>query len=517
MDPDKDTQKGKKDGDTATGGETTGLSISQVFVQDLEGKTHILPFNPLDSIANNLLSHSSQLQLPPLQELYILSGRYILKTEEAAKENGLHHEPHLRVMLRYRGGMKGSPKSPPQGAPGAKGKGTRSPGGEGRQMGGSHGNEDNINHTPPQRGGRGRGRGSRAIEHKRPTVVHTGTQETMDDNELSASLKAIQETHRNMMIQHCRQSWEESDMTIGYGPPPTAAPPLTHRSAGPTKQNETAPHALPTPPTSTTTARKLKMEGPQLDITPAKERDPVKSKADVEGGTDYNSHAQEPTQGRDTGKANDRQQIHANPIDPTAGTSKQGAKKGGKYIKSRDSETIAPPPQAEAYIGNTSSEQIGSLSNHKRANTPYRPDDAPTNGNTEPTARDERNSHIKTVDTSNPLHQAETDLTEPPSGHEGLCPHGRTGKSERPGKKAGRKDSGWAPKQHPPQPCLRDRIADNGTEPPQTHPTTQKDEREQLLGPTAREHDLILSQKSQELQTSPTLRSSGQTCGERSN
>jgi len=176
------------------------------------------------------------------------------------------------------------------------------------------------------------------------------------------------------------------------------------------------------------------MESPQLDITLAKERDPVKSKADVEGGMDHNSHAQEPTQGRDKGKANDRQQIHANPIDPTVGTSKQGAKKGGKYIMSRDLETTGPPPQAEAYIGNKSSEQMGSQSNHKRANTPYRPDDAPTNGDTEPTARDEINSHITTVDTLNPLHQAETKMTESSSGHEGLCPHGRTGKSERPGK-----------------------------------------------------------------------------------
>jgi len=165
----------------------------------------------------------------------------------------------------------------------------------------------------------------------------------MDENELSASLKAIQETHRNMMIQHCRQSWEESETTIGYGPPPTAAPQLTHRSVGPTKQNETAPRALPTPSTRTTTAHKLKMESPQLDITPAKERDPVKSKAVVEGGTDYNAHAQVPTQGREKGKANERQQIHANPMDPTAGTPTQGAKKGGKYKKSRDSRPLVPP------------------------------------------------------------------------------------------------------------------------------------------------------------------------------
>jgi len=343
--------------------------------------------------------------------------------------------------------MKGSSKSPPQGAPGGKGRGTRSPGGEGRQMGGSHVNEDDINHTPPQRGGRGRGRENRATEHKRPTVVHTGTQETMDDNELSASLKAIQETHRNMMIQHCRQSWEESDTTIGYGPPPTAAPQLTRRSVGPTKQNETAPRALPTPSTRTTTARKLKMESPQLDITQAKEWDPIKSKVVVEGGTDYNPHAQVPTQGREEGKANERQQIHANPMDPTAGTPTQGAKKGGKYKKSRDSETTGPPPQAEAYIGNTSSEQTGSQPHHKRANTTYRPNDTPTNGDTEPPARDEINSPVKTVDTLNPLHQAETELMEPLSGHEDLCPHERPGKSERLDKKAGR-DSGCAPKQH---------------------------------------------------------------------
>jgi len=247
VDQDKDTQRGAKDKDTAVEGRTTGLSLLQAFVQDLKGKTHILPFNPLDSIAKNLLSHSSQLHLPPLRELYILSGRHILKAEDTAIENGLHHEPHLRRMLRCRGGMRGSSKSPPQGAPGGKGRGTRSPGGEGRQMGGSQANEDSINHTPPQRGGRGRGRGYRVTEHKRPTLVQTGAQETMDDNERSASLKAI----HNMMIQHCRQSWEESESTIGYGPPPTAALLLTHQGEGPAKQSETPPLELPTHTTRT--------------------------------------------------------------------------------------------------------------------------------------------------------------------------------------------------------------------------------------------------------------------------
>jgi len=124
--------------------------------------------------------------------------------------------------LRRRGGMRGGPRGSPQGGSGGKGRGLRSPGGEGRQMGGSYVSEDNSNHTTlPERGVRGQGRGNRLIEHKRPTIVHTTVQEPMDDNRLSASLKATQETHCNMTILHCRQNWGESEMIIGYGPPPT--------------------------------------------------------------------------------------------------------------------------------------------------------------------------------------------------------------------------------------------------------------------------------------------------------
>jgi len=94
--------------------------------------------------------------------------------------------------------------------------------------------EDSSNHTtPPERGGRGRGRGNRSIEHRRPTIVRTAVQEPMDDNRLSASLKATQETHCNMMILHCRQSWEESEMTIGHGPPPTTAARTMQYGEGP--------------------------------------------------------------------------------------------------------------------------------------------------------------------------------------------------------------------------------------------------------------------------------------------
>jgi len=185
VDKDLDTQRERQDVGKAEGGMdmAPGISPSQTFVQNLKGKTHVLPFSPQDSIAKKILHHSSQLHLPPLRELYILSGRHIIQAESTATENGLHHEPHLKILLRCRGGMRGGFKGSPQGGPGGKGRGTRSPGGEGIQMGGSHATEDSINHTtPPQRGGRGRGRGNRLTEHKGPTIVHTVVQEPVDNN-----------------------------------------------------------------------------------------------------------------------------------------------------------------------------------------------------------------------------------------------------------------------------------------------------------------------------------------------
>jgi hypothetical protein len=109
VDKDRDTQRETQDMGTAEGGMdmALGISPSQTFVQDLEGKTHVLPFKPQDSIAKNLLRHSSQLHLPPLRGLYILSGRHIIQAESTATENGLHHEPHLKILLRCRGGMRG--------------------------------------------------------------------------------------------------------------------------------------------------------------------------------------------------------------------------------------------------------------------------------------------------------------------------------------------------------------------------------------------------------------------------
>ena len=117
----------------------------------------------------------------------------------------------------------------------------------------------------------------------------------MDDNKRSASLKAIQEVHRNMMIQHCRQSWEESERIIGFGPPPSAAIETTHRSAGLTQQTGTGPGAPSTPSTTTTTVRKLNMEPPELESYLAEERDPELNRIEATVGLDHNPRALAPT------------------------------------------------------------------------------------------------------------------------------------------------------------------------------------------------------------------------------
>jgi len=202
------------------------LSPSQAFVQDPEGKTHVLLFHPQDSIAKNLLCHSSQLHILPLVELYILSGSHIIQADRTGIENGLHHEPHSRILLRCRGGMRAGLRGSAYGSCGGKGRGYRAPDGDARGMGGPPANVENSHTTPPIRAGRGRGRGNRFVEPKRPTMIHTQAQETMDDNSLNALLKAKEETHRTKTILYCRQRWEASETIIGYGPPP---PPLPRR------------------------------------------------------------------------------------------------------------------------------------------------------------------------------------------------------------------------------------------------------------------------------------------------
>jgi len=74
-DRDETLQQGDNRKDTTADEQQTGPYRSQVFLQDLKGKTHTLTFQNCESLAKNLLAHSSYLQLPPLQEIYLLSDR----------------------------------------------------------------------------------------------------------------------------------------------------------------------------------------------------------------------------------------------------------------------------------------------------------------------------------------------------------------------------------------------------------------------------------------------------------
>ena len=181
-----------------------------------------------------------------------------------------------------------------------------------------------------------------------------------------------------MMIQHCKESWEESKRIIGYGPPPTAATQTTHHSAGPTQQAETGPGAPLTPSTPTITARKLNMEILQFDSHSAKERDPELNRTETKRDIDHNPRTQAPAQGREKGQANDRQKTRTTITDPQSGTPKQGASSWGKSTKSRDPDFTGPPLTQK---GTTRPKQT-TPQPHLPDGSPYRYDDAHTNGTT---------------------------------------------------------------------------------------------------------------------------------------
>jgi len=184
----------------------TGMNLSsspsQTFVRDPLGKTHVLLFLPTDSIATNLLRYSSHLLLPPFADLYILSGSHVLQAECTGIENGLHHEPHLRILLRCRGGQRDGTNDSSRG----KGRGQRASEDSTRGMGGSQTIAENS-HTPQVRVERGRGRGFRAPDARRHTLIHTQQKEVMDDNSRYALLIARRETLRIATALKCQQTW----------------------------------------------------------------------------------------------------------------------------------------------------------------------------------------------------------------------------------------------------------------------------------------------------------------------
>jgi len=186
-----------------------------------------------------------------------------------------------------------------------------------------------------------------------------------------------------MMILHCRQSWEESEMTIGHGPPPTTADQTMQYGEGPAEQQEITPLEPKQHTTRTTTARQLKMDSSQNEKITAKGRDPVKSKRDkgMENnphkkpnsptpittprapGTRASQHSQESAQGREAGRAKERKKHPAdNPLDLAVAVFTLVASRGVNK-KSQDSGTdgtgqksTTPLQQAVVGIGSTPTE-----------------------------------------------------------------------------------------------------------------------------------------------------------------
>jgi len=235
-------------GDT---GMNLAFSPSQTFVQDPRGNTHVLLFLPTDSIATNLLRYSSQLLLPPFADLYILSGSQVLQAECTEIENGLHFEPHVRILLRCRGGMR----SETNGSSRDKGRGQRISEGSSRGMGGGQTTAENSR-TPPVRFERGRGRGTRAPEARRHTLLHTQPQEDVDDISCYALVTARRETLRITTSLFCQQRWASSRTIPGYATPPPAAAQEGQPEDVPTEQERSSPsesistgQAPPTPKT----------------------------------------------------------------------------------------------------------------------------------------------------------------------------------------------------------------------------------------------------------------------------
>jgi len=211
-------------------------------------------------------------------------------------------------------------------------------------MGGSDGGEVFIHRTPPSRGGRGRGLGN----HKRPTLVHSEIQVSLDEDDRSASLKAIQEAHRIMMMHHYRQSWEDTECSIGFGLPLEAVTETPHRNPGLHKQTGIDP-GTSIAPTTNTTARQLVME--PLDRKPhlVEVRDPEPHRREAKKGELHHSSNQTPASDRKTGGAKGRQNTGTTATDTQPRATKQGASSRGKPTKSTGPHSTNSPLDAAVH------------------------------------------------------------------------------------------------------------------------------------------------------------------------
>ena len=174
----------------------------------------------------------------------------------------------MKIFLQCRGRITGGLRCSLHGSSNSRNRGHRPTECSDRQLGGGLTNgAGGGNTTPPGRGGLG-GRGNSPNDTRRPTLVHTSAQEPINANKLNASLKANQESYQNMMVHHCLKSWEESEITIGHGPPPMSEGPTTENRKETPEQELTTPQE-PNQQTykSKTAARQLQMDDMPKETT----------------------------------------------------------------------------------------------------------------------------------------------------------------------------------------------------------------------------------------------------------
>ena len=208
-------------------------------------------------------------------------------------------------------------------------------------MGGSEGDEVSLHHTPPFRGGRGRGMGG----SRRPTLVHLGTQETMDEVDRSASLIAIQEAHRIMLMLYCRQSWEDSERAIGFGLPlkVTTEPPLLTPEL-----NKEAATGFETTPLANNTARQLDMELLDRKSLTAEDRDPKSPSQEPKKAEPMIPHRQTPGRDWKTGGAKGKQNTRNPATDTRPGATRQVDNGRGKPRQAADPRPTNLPLDTDA-------------------------------------------------------------------------------------------------------------------------------------------------------------------------
>jgi len=215
-----------------------------------------------------------------------------------------------------------------------------------------------------------------------------------------------------MMMQHCRQSWEETESIIGFGLPPNAAIETPHRNTGLNQQTGTGPGASFTLPTNTLAARKLNMEPLKHESYSAEDWDPEPHGTEAKRGEHHNLRNQTPAQDRKKGGANVKQNILTTVTATQPGTTKQGVSSRGKSTKSADLPTTNLLLQTEVHKGTTRPTQ--SIPQPQLSEGPTRrPDDTLTHETTwPPSVKEAKEPTTPTKGTPNS--QTVTDLKPTP-------------------------------------------------------------------------------------------------------